>query len=108
MAKIRTQTWLTPILVVAGLLLVGIPGLWVFMSVTATPLHPNARGVPSVAHSGTLPKWVDAVERGRQIVRARLAEKNLPGVSVAVGVGGDIVWAEGFGFADIEKRNPVT
>ncbi|MEO8259978.1 MAG: serine hydrolase domain-containing protein, partial [Acidobacteriota bacterium] len=32
----------------------------------------------------------------------------LPGLSVAVGVGGDIVWAEGFGWADIEKRVPVT
>jgi CubicO group peptidase (beta-lactamase class C family) len=27
---------------------------------------------------------------------------------VAVGVGGDIVWAEGFGWADIENRVPVT
>ena len=27
---------------------------------------------------------------------------------MAVGVGGDIVWAEGFGLADLEKRTPVT
>ena len=36
-----------------------------------------------------------------------MAEQNLPGLSVAVGVGGDIVWAEGFGWADIEKQVPV-
>ena len=36
-----------------------------------------------------------------------LTEQNLPGLSVAVGVGGDIVWAEGFGWADLEKRVPV-
>jgi CubicO group peptidase (beta-lactamase class C family) len=40
-------------------------------------------------------------------VRAGLNEQNLPGLSVAVGVGDDIVWAEGFGWADLEKRVPV-
>ena len=47
------------------------------------------------------------MEQGRQIVRAGLTEQNLPGLSVAVGVGGDIVWAEGFGWADLENRVPV-
>jgi CubicO group peptidase (beta-lactamase class C family) len=37
----------------------------------------------------------------------RLVEQNLPGLSVAVGVGGEIVWAEGFGWADLENRVPV-
>jgi serine beta-lactamase-like protein LACTB len=41
-------------------------------------------------------------------MRAGLAEQNLPGLSVAVGVGGDIVWAEGVGWADIKTRVPVT
>ena len=62
----------------------------------------------SVTHSAPLPKWVDAVEKGRQIVRAGLAEQSLPGLSVAVGARGDIVWAEGFGWADLEKRLPVS
>ncbi len=77
------------------------------MSATATPLHPNPQDVPSVTHSAPSPKWADAVEQGRQIVRAGLTEQNLPGLSVAVGVGGDIVWAEGFGWADLENRVPV-
>ena len=47
-------------------------------------------------------KWADAVERGRQITRAGLVRRNLPGLSVAVGVDGDIVWAEGFGWAHSE------
>jgi CubicO group peptidase (beta-lactamase class C family) len=34
-------------------------------------------------------------------------EQNLPGLSVAVGAGGDIVWAEGFGWADLDNRVPV-
>ena len=44
---------------------------------------------------------------GAQIARAGLIEQNLPGLSVAVGAGGEIVWAEGFGWADLEKRVPV-
>ena len=34
--------------------------------------------------------------------------QNLPGLSIAVGVGGEIVWGEGFGWADLEKRLPVS
>ena len=32
----------------------------------------------------------------------------LPGVSVAVGAGGTVVWAEGFGWRDVVTRAPVT
>ncbi len=53
-------------------------------------------------------QWADAVEQGRQIVRATLAEQNLPGLSVAVGAGGEIVWAEGFGWANLENKVPVS
>ena len=95
-------------LAAAGLLLVAIPGLWVFVSLTATPLHPNPESVPTVMHSGPLPKWAGAVKQGRQIVRASVAEQNLPGLSVAIGIDGDIVWAEGFGFADLKTSAPVT
>ena len=102
----RTETWLTLIVAGVGLVLLTIGGLWIYMSATP-PLHPNVQDVPSATHSAPLPKWADAIERGRQIVRAALTEQNLPGVSVAVGVGGDIVWAEGFGWADLEKRVPV-
>ena len=108
MPKSRIETWLVLILVGCGLLLLAIPGIWLYMSATATPLHPNPRDVPSVTHPDPLPKWDDAAEQGRQIVRASLTEQNLPGLSAAVGIGGDIVWAEGFGFADLENRVPVT
>ena len=108
MSKSRIETWLVLILVGCGLLLLAIPGIWLYMSATATPLHPNPQDVPSVTHSAPLPKWDAAAEQGRQIVRASLTEQNLPGLSVAVGIGGDIVWAEGFGFADLENHVPVT
>ena len=112
MSKNRKLKWFALIALAPGLLLAAIGGLWLYMSATATPLHPNPRDVPTVTQSASSPKWADAVGRGREIVRASLAEQNLPGISVAVGVvgdgvGGEIVWAEGFGWADLENRVKV-
>src|SRR4051812_37531633 len=107
MSKSRRGTWVALILFPIGLVVLGVPSLWVYMTVTARPLHPNPEKAPSVTHSAPFPKWSRAVEQARQTARTDLAEKNLPGLSVAVGIGGDIVWAEGFGFADLEQRVPV-
>ena len=108
MSKSWTQTLLTLIVIAIGLLLTFVVGLHTYITSTATPLHPDAQGVPTVAQSKPPREWTDAAERGRQIARAELTEQNLPGLSVAVGVGDDIVWAEGFGFADLETRVPVS
>ena len=107
MFKSRTQTIFALIIVAVGLLLAVIQGVHTYMTATATPLHPEPHGVPSVAHSDPPRQWADAVERGREIMRAGLTGQNLPGLSVAVGMGGDILWAEGFGWADLENQVPV-
>jgi serine beta-lactamase-like protein LACTB, mitochondrial len=78
------------------------------VSITATPLHPNPEKVPTVMHSAPSPKSAGAVEKARQIALAHLTKENLPGLSVAAGVDGEIVWAEGFGFADLKHSVPVT
>jgi CubicO group peptidase (beta-lactamase class C family) len=106
--KNRSQTWLALIVLAVGGLLAAILGLWAFMSATATPLHPDPQGVPSVTRGDPPRKWAGAVARGRQVMRTGLTGQNLPGLSVAVGAGGDLVWAEGFGWADLEDRVPVT
>jgi serine beta-lactamase-like protein LACTB, mitochondrial len=108
MSRRRTETWLALIVLVIGLVPVAILALWGYINATATPLHPNPQDTPSMRHSASSSKWADAVEHGRQIVRAALTEQNLPGLSVAIGVDGDIVWAEGFGWADLEKRVPIS
>jgi len=41
------------------------------------------------------------------IAQQYLAEKNLPGLAVAVSVAGETVWSEGFGYANLEHRVPV-
>jgi len=43
-----------------------------------------------------------AIDQARQVIDARLDE--YPGLSVAVGMNGHIVWSQGFGWADIEGR----
>ncbi len=82
-------------------------GMYTFVMTVSTKLHPNPEQVPSVALAAPSPKWAAAVDRGRKLARAGLVRQNLPGLSVAVGVDGEIVWAEGFGWADMEKRVPV-
>jgi serine beta-lactamase-like protein LACTB, mitochondrial len=104
----RTQTFLALGVGAIGLLLAVMLGSFAYMAATATPLHPDPQDVPSVTRAAASLKWADAVTQARQIVRAAVAEQNLPGLSVAVGVGGDIVWDEGFGWANLESQTPVT
>ena len=106
MSKTRKETWLMVIVLAAFVPVAAIVGFVVFIT-SASPLHQSPRDVPSVTQSTAVPAWTDAVDQGRQLVRAAVVEQNLPGLSVAVGVRGDIVWAEGFGWANLEKRLPV-
>ncbi len=102
------ETYFAPAATVGGLLLMATLGLWAFLTTPAPPLHPAPADVPAVRRSAPLPRWADAAAEGRRIVRSALVERNLPGLSVAVGVAGEVAWAEGFGWADLEARVPVT
>jgi hypothetical protein len=64
--------------------------------------------VPSVIDSAPSSQHAADVERARELVRAAVLEQNLPGLSVAAGAGGTIVWAEGFGWRDVDTQTPVT
>lgn len=84
----------TPVLVALCALLlgpVGLPGLQL-------PIAELAAGNDYEA----------AIEDARARVRAVMEEAGVPGASVAVDVGGEVVWSEGFGWADLEQRVPVT
>jgi len=106
--KKRFPFWLILIVLIPGLLITAVLGLWAYVSATAQPLHPSADEVPSVVRAAPAPKWAGAVDEARRIVRATLADQNWPGVSVAVGAGGEIAWAEGFGWADLESHVKVS
>lgn len=102
----------TTLLTLAGLA-VGVPlavglAIYTFLQATTTTLHPDPQGVPSVTQVTPSSKWASSAEQSRQHARTSLVQQNLPGLSVAVGVDGEIVWSEGFGWANLEKRVPVT
>lgn len=108
MLNVRMGTWVGLVVMAGGLLVAAAAGMWGYLNATATPLHPQAEAVPAQASSDSAPRWADATERARRAMRAGITQGNLPGVSVAVGVGREIVWAEGFGWADLERRVPVS
>ena len=78
MAMSRKQICLAVIVVPPALVFTFVMGLFVYVTATMTPLHPDPKGVPSVTPSAPLPKWANAVEQGRQLVRATVVEHNLP------------------------------
>ncbi len=108
MLKNRFETWVGVIVVVFCLAAAAGLARWNYITSTATPLHPIAQDVPSVTRDTPPAPWADAAVQARQTTRAAVSAGNLPGVSVAVGVAGQVVWAEGFGWADLERRVPVT
>ena len=68
-----------------------------------------AQGTPCVSRrSGSVPAaYAATVARERTLVCERLATR-IPGVQVAVAVNGKLVWSEGFGYADVARKRPVT
>jgi CubicO group peptidase (beta-lactamase class C family) len=52
--------------------------------------------------------YIEAIQDSRALIFEIMEEAGIPGASVAVGIGGQIVWAEGFGWADVELGVPVT
>jgi hypothetical protein len=115
-------------LIALGLAIAAVAAVVTHAVTVASPLFAQAGDVTSVSASALSPERAPAVDRARELVRAAVLEQNLPGVSVAVGVrlpaatvadkslpagasaeaGGTVVWAEGFGWRDVETRTPVT
>lgn len=70
---------------------------------------PLAQSPPAAPH-GTVTggTYADAIRDARERIQRYMEERGVPGFSVAVAVDGVPVWAEGFGFANVENRTPVT
>ena len=52
--------------------------------------------------------FADAVEESRALLDSLMERETVPGLTVAVSVEGKVVWSEGFGYANLEARTPVT
>jgi len=75
--------------------------------VSTMTVHTDPAAVPSTpgVHAE---RYAGAIEESRRLAHALLLADNLPGLSVAVARDGESVWTEGFGWADLEGRGPVT
>jgi len=107
-ARNRLPTWATRTAVAVGVPIAACAAFLIHAATIAAPLFAQPPDVPSVSESAPSPQWAAAVDRARPIVRAAIVEQNLPGVSIAVGIGADVVWAEGFGWRDVVTHTPVT
>ena len=107
-ARNRLPMWAARTALAVGVVVAAFAAFLTHAVVVAAPLFPQSQAVPSVVGSAPSPQYAAAVERARELVRAAVLEQNLPGVSVAVGAGGTVVWAEGFGWRDVVTRTPVT
>src|SRR5918994_1640542 len=91
-----------------GVLIAAFAAFLTHAVTVAAPLFAQPPDVPSVSESAPSPQWAAAVDRARPMVRAAIVEQNPPGVSIAVGMDGGIVWAEGFGWRDVVTETRVT
>jgi serine beta-lactamase-like protein LACTB len=63
-------------------------------------------GNPAVTVAGAPSR--SAAERATEQLQAFMAARRIPGLSVAVGKGDRVVWAQAFGVADLETKAPLT
>jgi serine beta-lactamase-like protein LACTB len=78
-----------------------LPGLVAVSPVMAQQTAPARR-------STTVSSQSSRIATARKYLRDVLAKERIPGISAAVAIDGRIVWAEGFGFADLENKVPLT
>ena len=93
------------LLFIGAIIVVGGAALYFVLTIS---VHSDPASVPSVSAVAPAARDAPAVEEARRLARALLVKENLPGLSVAVAVDGAIAWSEGFGWADVEQRVPVT
>ena len=115
-ARNRLPVWAARTALAAGVVVAAFAAFLTHRVNVSSQLFPQPQGVPSVVAFAPPPQYAGAVERAREVVRSAVLEQNLPGVSVAVGIGlpsaasakEGVVWAEGFGWRDVVTRTPVT
>jgi len=71
---------------------------------------PVARGVQSEdpAESAAVTTGADLITHLRAAVAAEVSQKELPAFSISLVNGGEVIWADGFGFQDAEQTIPAT
>lgn len=90
----------------AALAVLGVGGLYAWIRSRAVEAPELGRAI----HAETRvydDAYLPAIERARAALAAARDSLGAPALSVAVGVDGDLVWAEALGYADVEAHEPV-
>ena len=103
----RTRWGVQAVLALLVGVIITLAGGAVFYFVSTMAVHPDPAAVPSTPGVHT-ERYAAAIAESRRLARALLLQDNLPGLSVAVSRNGEILWTEGFGWADVEDRAPVS
>ena len=64
--------------------------------------------LPAEALAPPAARYAAPAEQVRRRARDLIVDENLPGVSIAVAVDGELAWAEALGWSDLEERVPLT
>ena len=78
------------------------------VALIANPSIASAQAGVEYAVARSDAKFAEAIEMARFRFDSVMAANNIPGLSVAVSIDGQVVWSEGFGYANIETGTPVT
>jgi len=81
--------------------------LGVLLSLGSTTAWTQSRSVAAPAVAVASRHYGDVVREARALVQADLAARGYPGIAIAVSVDHEMVWSEGFGYADLEHRVPM-
>ncbi len=86
-ARNRLPMWAARTALAVGVAVAAFAAFLTHGVVVTAALFPQSQAVPSVHDSAPSPQYAAAVKRARELVREAVLEQNLPGVSVAVGIG---------------------
>jgi len=106
-ALTRWQAKAAVTFVIALIVMVVGAGL-LYLVFVINPVHRDPEKVPSTVSVAETGPHTASVERTRRLARQLLVKENIPGLSMAVAIDGKVVWAEGFGYANVERREALT
>lgn len=81
----------------------------VLISLSFPVAAPGGEESPAVRTGlATNPEVADAIRLLEAWVESQMAYRGIPGMSLGIVYDQELVWARGFGFADVEKKTPAT
>ncbi len=94
-----------------GQIIFGLTGTLIFslvFSCFTSFSHAQIVNQTNAANAASQQKYRQTTAMLDQFVRREMADKQLPGISVALVDGSNIVWQQGYGFSDPKAKAPIT